>query len=171
MEEKKDLSLLLPFDLEAAKRGELLIWDERETARWVGVSSKDGGIHIIEINMQEGAVRLSYATVGDLRMAPLSWVDGRPVYKGDTLFFKDSGQKLLVTSISTDCPMDQLTWTKPVRMVQKEGWVNIYPPAQLMRENAAIISAAWATKEAADENAMDRRLACVRITWEEPACP
>ena len=61
MEQTKDYSLLRPFDLEAAKRGEPILWIDHPI-RWVALSDKE------------------------LRMAPLCWVEGRPVYKGDVLY-------------------------------------------------------------------------------------
>ena len=61
MEQTKNYSLLRPFDLEAAKRGEPILWIDHPI-RWVALSDKE------------------------LRMAPLCWVEGRPVYKGDVLY-------------------------------------------------------------------------------------
>lgn len=44
------------------------------------------------------------------------------------------------------------------KTVKKEGWINIY---------ACRVTGWWSTKEAADRVASDRRIACIRIEWEE----
>ena len=43
---------------------------------------------------------------------------------------------------------------------KKEGWVNVYKP----EDGDCLLHK---TKELADENAYDKRIACVKIEWEE----
>lgn len=48
----------------------------------------------------------------------------------------------------------------------REGWINIYPPED--NTYTAAVSDAHATKEIADNSCNPhRRLACIRIEWEE----
>jgi len=42
---------------------------------------------------------------------------------------------------------------------KREGWINIYPSGQPLGFHK--------TREAADANATDARIACIRIEWEE----
>jgi len=46
----------------------------------------------------------------------------------------------------------------PKRKVKKNGWLNVYP---------CDTRAVWSTKSKADQEADDRRVACVPIEWEE----
>lgn len=87
MEYEKDYSLLRPFDLEAAKRGELVCWHpDGELLEWVGPSALSGYAGCFR--WLNGGNAGKYATYmsGYLRMAPLAWVEGKPVYKGDVLY-------------------------------------------------------------------------------------
>ena len=81
MEQTKNYSLLRPFDLEAAKRGEPILWIDNPV-RWIALSDQAGDAR----NIVEHAQGLSYVRDKELRMAPLCWVEGRPVYKGDVLY-------------------------------------------------------------------------------------
>lgn len=81
---EKDYTLLRPFDMDAAKRGEaicfydgLVLQDVTITklgsicGRWSGDSAES---------------IWSGAEIADFRMAPLCWVEGKPVYSGDVLY-------------------------------------------------------------------------------------
>lgn len=78
----KDFSLLRPFDLEAAKRGEKVCWhDTRETME----SITDADRHIAVGRNKHGDIGVW--EIARLRMVPLSWVEGKPVYKGARLWY------------------------------------------------------------------------------------
>ena len=127
MEQTKNYSLLRPFDLEAAKRGELVCWGDGDgPLRYVGKAT--GGAYAACFEWIGGTHNGTFETYarGDLRMAPLCWVEGRPVYKGDTLYFDDTtinpGRALIVHSANDTRAHDQggnsaclsrLTWNKP----------------------------------------------------------
>lgn len=174
---ERDYSLLRPFDLEAAKRGEAICWHSNsDTLIYVGpaVGGKccfkwTGGIlyGLFE------TYPLNY-----VRMAPLAWAEGRPVYRGDVLYNKvgqeltatgEEGGKLIVSEFPDDFLLepDFLHWTPP--KVKREGWVNIYPRADFIPADAAFVSHAFSSKEKADRHAMSRRIDCIRIEWEEVA--
>jgi len=168
----KDYSLLRPFDLEAAKSGEKLIWLKEPCALLGESINKPNRPNLGAQYCIEHASGLSYATSNDLSMAPLCWLEGKPVYKGDILRNKLSGTVFVVDiyddehdAFSSKSSIlffhsRNFTWTKPVTMVKREGWVNIYKGA---------CASKYESKELADTAASHQRIACIRIEWEEPA--
>lgn len=104
----------------------------------------------------------------------LCLVEGRPVHVGSVLFSKDgdevtveglwsNGDIRTTHGIRCGCvrwTADYLSWTKPVRKVKKEAWLNVYSGDEVVTHR---------TKELADECATDQRKACVHIEWEEEA--
>lgn len=178
MEEKKDYSLLRPFDLEAAKRGETICTDEGGCIfkDFLGGPDRHGAIGLRHI---EGYLLiLPHAA---LRMAPRTWVEGKPAYDGDRVF------GLLNKSMGTvqadgvawdngsftnynqpggrDATSANVTWAPP--KVKREGWLNIYPA----REGCwlAKTSGIHGTKKEADDCAATGRVDCIRVEWGEPA--
>lgn len=164
----KDYSLLRPFDREAAKRGEPICY-RIDGSKRIYMTGPDNANHLCVEDPADG--RFVLAHVDKYRMAPLAWVEGKPVYKGDgPLFIKDNGEKVFVsrsglierpTNVVAVCILEhRLTWTPP--KVKREGWVNIYPKGEFHVRDS---------KEDADNCARHRtdRVACVRIEWEEPA--
>lgn len=189
MEQTKDYSLLRPFDLEAAKAGELLFEIYMHGSKVK--TDEDIGTYIAGPNNLNEYV-ISYPTNGyvtytfsikDVRMAPLAWVEGKPVYKGDTLYWNNKsrypgavftvGSKIVfeqlisgktVMSDGTVYPDDNesgmlainLTWNKP--KVKKSGWMNSYDSGEHY---------VYPTKDRADVMATHSRKACIEIFWEE----
>ena len=90
MEQTKDYSLLRPFDLEAAKRGESILWID-SPVRWVALSAQASDA----CNIVEHAQGLSYVRDKELRMAPLCWIEGRPVYRGDKLYYRSGAGRFV----------------------------------------------------------------------------
>lgn len=176
MEYPKDYSLLRPFDLEAAKRGEKLQTKHGDEREFVGGHSADGTICVAG---KSGQYYLEYPS--ELRMAPLAWVEGRPVYKGDVLYRKNIySMEVIATHISSNSlgsylhfngnggnesldSLCNLTWQKP--KTKREGWVNIYFTADTGPSKNT--SHAYSTKEQADAMASSNCVACCRIEWEE----
>lgn len=178
---EKDYSLLRPFDLEAAKRGEKLLngsgsGDERSYVdgpdyfEVVCVKGKEGGLYLNSIH--------------EMKMYPLAWVEGRPVYKGDVLYRTTVQKGITLTVIGafdmygdnylrfdgnngteySDNRRSCLTWQKP--KVKKSGWVNVYPNRSMCHLRSS--------KEEADLTATQcdgtidpERVACIEIHWEE----
>lgn len=168
MEEKKDYSLLRPFDLEAAKRGEPFVYWNGSPRQYLGGPDKTGRVAIMD---DEGVIQLSETYQENYRMAPLAWVEGKPVYRGDVLYFGgeeytvDGGTEQVAFSTTHakkrgPLPAPEwstLTWTPP--MVKREGWVV-----------ADINAARRMTKERAEEIVGEyTNLRAIRIEWEEPA--
>lgn len=146
MEHQKDYSLLRPFDLEAAKRGDL-ITDNYMTfkgkAVWKYAAGPDSNGDIIVTKLSDGMFA-DKAREECFRMAPLTWVEGKPVYRGDVLYrtelrktatadsaftdadgdtylsFKEGGNAWICGPYNTAC---KLTWKKP--KTKREGWVNM----------------------------------------------
>ncbi len=183
MEQTKDYSLLRPFDLEAAKAGaplfEIYMYGSKVK------TDEEIGTYIAGPNNLNEYV-ISYPTNGYMtyidsikavRMAPLAWVEGKPVYKGDTLyshFFKSGGQSqdgsFTVTgyrvsddsfyaaeiSYTAATLVSSCSWNNP--KVKKSGWMNSYG----FGENYV-----YSTKDRADAVATHNRKACIEIFWEE----
>lgn len=84
--------LLRPFDLEAAKRGDLLTDVCGNEYTFVAESGPDGD-HAIR-QKSDGNVFVDRASA--LRMAPLAWVEGKPVYPGDVLWYKTNNFSMMV---------------------------------------------------------------------------
>lgn len=140
MEEKKDYSLLRPFDLEAAKRGEAICLLNDGERKFLAVSSAG---YIITEDPRDSCVGILKAT--HLHMAPLAWAPVsrddptlRPIYEGDVLWHTGFGENrtalrrgdspgFIYTQErpNTATPIDHLVWQKPVRMIQKTGWIAI----------------------------------------------
>ena len=169
---EKDYSLLRPFDLEAAKAGEPFVFIENgelKPRRFISGPDIDGGIVIKD---EHGRFGVSH--IKPYNMAPLTWVEGRPVYKGDVLYCKQHGTRQEVRSIgahdtlNTVHPrrdgafiicLEDATWNPPKN--KHERWFNIY--------KGGILSMSFDSKKDADKNAGLSRIACCRIEWEEPA--
>lgn len=85
-----DYSLLRPFDPEAAKRGAAICWyADAEPLRYVGKAlalQHDACVEWLD-GPDKGYFETYHAD--KLRMAPLAWVEGKPVYTGDDLFVKE----------------------------------------------------------------------------------
>ena len=124
MEQQKDYNLLRPFDPEAAKFGDALIDIGGDECSFVA------GPHSIT-----GEVVVEFSDIGfilcrshEISMAPLCWVEGKPVYKGDVLYGKwDSASPTgyVIGGVGGDgipihersgCPLsdtlDKITWSK-----------------------------------------------------------
>ena len=170
MEQTKDYSLLRPFDLEKAKRGELICWFKNGTrAEYVGECGmyNENDICVKYVDGDGCAIAGTFVMNESryFRMAPFCWVEGKPVYKGDVLY-KDCkkfvvngmyGPKcVLADEPFVGCSVEKLTWNPP--KVKREGWVNVYGYGS---------SFIYATENDADNNALASRIACVRIEWEE----
>lgn len=116
-------SLLRPFDKDAAERGEAVCIASGGAVRWLGRSG-NGRENIVE-RMTEGVGNVvKYAPDEWLRMAPLCWVEDKPVYKGDVLCHKTRGVRVIADRVNEEgylCEALQrggdlivnLTWTLP----------------------------------------------------------
>lgn len=175
--------LLRPFDLEAAKAG-AKITDTRTEYTLIAEAGPDGDMAVRDPDGNLFVMHLS-----DARMAPLAWVEDKPVYPGDVLYWSEItsypksrftvgserlvGGMLAGRSDRTDgttfefggmYPYD-LTWDKPP--VKREGWINLYPKTGSSQGRPVAGGQIHPTKAVADKEAFEDRIACVRIEWEE----
>lgn len=177
---EKDYSLLRPFDLDAAKRGEAICTHSGNHLDFVAADENNGShcVRIGDRNSRSG--RLSIWGHQRLRMAPLCWVEGKPVYKGDVLYqpgdrrtFKITGYEEKSGGLGKPCLnygttreyVEKFTWAPP--KVKREGWVNIYGAGG----NARAAGEVHPDKATADRAASRERVACVPVEWEEPSAP
>ena len=160
--------LLRPFDLEAAKAGDLLT-DPHSNYLWSYVAGPDAiGKHILGVESdQSKGVFTCPCKAENLRMAPLCWCEGRPVYKGDVLYgaygenvvkAANSLPGWLLSEAGIDFQVEGCTWTKP--KIKKSGWMNRYP-------TSGFGGALYETKARADLNALSNRTDCIEVHWEE----
>lgn len=173
MEQTKDYSLLRPFDLEAAKHGEPIMEIDFSWPIIFCGTTTNGQVIFVEYSDKSGGNQ----EVDDTRMAPLAWVEGKPVYKGDVLYqyyAQDHKNRLVtISNIFTngignyltfteggnwamDGNTSKLTWNKP--KVKKSGWMNSYESGE---------NYVYPTKDRADAMATHSRKACIEILWEE----
>jgi len=178
METQKNLSLLRPFNLELAKagepfariaRGELYIYNYL-----IGPDSID---FIVSTNAKGEYIRRHVRVLnnGYYFMAPLTWIEGKPVYKGDVLYWKPKNRKVTIDYISygsidylmgTDNALyflDNLTWKSPTPpapkpiTVTRVGYINVYRDSR----NDAFHT----TRETADVYKADGRIDCLEISY------
>lgn len=174
----KNYDLLRPFDLGAARSGDLICWYiDGEVPEQVAIS-KHGSIAVLWCGETTFFTWDAYNTQRNFRMDPLAWVEGKPVYIGDVLYtnvqdIDPHPNGIRVTGIypnglliwesigdnrkSVDgYSMHLLTWSKP--KVKHEGWMNIYG------YGCTVIHP---TKAEADSNSTSDRIDCIHIKWEE----
>jgi hypothetical protein len=101
----KDYSLLRAFDLEAAKRGEAVCWNDQETwtVKYIGPATSSCVGCFEWVSGPHTGTFETYRDL-DLRMAPLCWVKEKPVYKGDALYFLNKSR--VASHVSTDSDGD-----------------------------------------------------------------
>jgi hypothetical protein len=147
-------SSLRSFDKDVVKSGDLLIDIYIEEQRSF-VCGPDTDGDIVTINSL-GGYFLSHHS--NWKIAPLCWVEFKPVYPDSILYDKHTGQQYLGKDISGDVCY---TWKKSKQ--KKTGWLNIYPTCCW----EAVTSAVFTTEKEADKHAALGRVACIKIEWEE----
>ena len=165
---KKDYSLLRPFDLEAAKAGALLCDQSGPTLAGLLCCTPDSsGYFWVWVNCIGGIVSRLHSK--NIRLAPLCWVEGKPVYPGDMLEvelvswgdwreatvarsgFAHDGERIIAEGVGKEiinAPVSMCRWPRPKPV---KRWINIYP------------NTGYDTKAAADQVAAIGRIACVEI--------
>ena len=177
--ENRNLELLRPFDLESAKAGTLLCSEAamlNGEPAWKYAAGPDASGRIVAVKISDGNFAAASRPEA-FRMAPLCWVEGRPVYKGDVLFHLRRRVRVVANRMDNDgflceegCDsgdsLKNLTWTHP--NVKRFGWVNIY--STTVDVGLRGTSVVYPSEELANERADNNRLACARVEWEEPEC-
>lgn len=119
-----DFNLLRPFDPEAAKRGEPLVTLDSGSFRKYIAGPDRRGRFVTETD--QGMFIIGKAE--HYRMAPLGWIEDKPVYRGDKLWHKLRDEWIIADSFNAagavcekasggigDWPAN-LSWTKPERV-------------------------------------------------------
>ena len=185
---EKDYSLLRPVDKATLKPGDTVCyWGDGSLGEYLGpyIGSEEGSdvcLRLIEESHEEG-IRVGDCIINALkyyRQAPLCWLEGKPVYQGDVLYYKNlatrgnydkvkAGKELSLTPgwiICEDgCTRDtkRMIWNLP--KVKKQYFVNLY--SSLSHLDDEIWGYKYETRDIADENAAPNRLVCVMIEVEE----
>ena len=156
---EKDYSLLRPFDEAAAKRGEAICGTKEEGPLKFGAGpDREGDVAVFD--RFNGILVLNSDL---LRMAPLAWVEGKPVYKDDPLYHKETGKQYIVSGgdsalsfHNTEVMLSPtlFAWENPTPKPVKR-WVNVYADkyGDLLHE----------TKDAADAAVSRHRIDCIEI--------
>lgn len=165
---EKDYSLLRPFDLEAARAGEpicALVNGGTKVAPRTFVAGPDSMGYFVVVP-EDGCYRFGRAH--EYRMAPLYWVEGRPVYPGDVLWqttlagdvLKRKAKQISADgsylefdetgSWAMDGSVSKLSWAEPPPKPIKR-WINIYP------------ANSFESQDSANEYAASSRIACIEI--------
>lgn len=105
-----DCTILRPFDLEAAKRGEPICLADGRPAKFLAHEQghpylKEWSVIVLGpvsvlTHREDGQRWREEPSRHDLRMAPLFWLEGKPVYKGDKLKH-DCGCTIVVHHLNT----------------------------------------------------------------------
>ena len=103
----KDYSKLRPFDLTAAMRGEPICFHGLGQPFDFIAGPDTAGYYVVL-----DCLRFQFYTEDKLRMAPLGWVEGKPVYVDDVLYSND-GDEIVVTEAMSNFG-DNLTWSNPI---------------------------------------------------------
>lgn len=176
-------SLLKPYILTEAKIGDMvLIGTNKVSYKVVYVST---GRVVFEREGDVGILVYHTDSIADLWHAPLLWVENRPVYYGDKLYYLRSDSNYSIhyvdsvfnggtcqnfhrdDSIKGFLPKGTVMfWTKPVTKVKKQGWVNVYSLPKRGRDLGDCYGI-YSTKEDADGDSFSDRTDCIQIEWEE----
>lgn len=127
---ENDYSLLREFNLEQAKAGETILYVHYRTPEayveviYRGCTKSREQVYV---EYENGNGRVIPCT--EIKMKPLCWVEGKPVYKGDSMYYNFISSKELVVvgawtfedgsvGICTSCGgtfhfIQELTWDKP----------------------------------------------------------
>lgn len=134
---QNNYNLLRPLNREAVEAGEPVCWVNDGTQLFEASMSKAGRIsgkwNKNDIYEESWNV---IDSANCFRMRPLTWVEGKPVYKGDILYSKvnigearivervDENNRLFASNTTSHGPATEeyFTWEKPKEVV---GWVVI----------------------------------------------
>lgn len=148
----KNFSLLHPFDPEKARAGEAICTNDGMFRQFIA-GPDDSGYFCVKTDEGEFTV----GRPSHYRMAPLSWLEGRPVYKNATAYGTVSGEKFTALTADTwlcdetlvrfGLDNKGLTWTKPShktvkRTVTYMAYNDNYKCLQWRREDATTL-AGW----------------------------
>ena len=100
MEYLQNADLLRPFDLESAKVGAPVQILGRTEPKLIYVAGPDIAGKYIFTTPAGRFIHPDTCEVGKLPMAPLAWVKGRPVYKGDQLYSSFFKKMFVVGGVS-----------------------------------------------------------------------
>ena len=173
MKHNLNLNLLRRAIVADLKVGDLVIDSDGDEATLVAPSHPVTGEFILSCSGRYGYC--VFRAIDTVYLFPLCWVESKPVYPGDVLYWKGvpgecQPQPLTVVGKLGDwwCTHpngaiyrfneSELTWSPP--RVRKHGWVNVY-------EGGRTGTYTHPTQEAATRNADHGRKGCVRIEWEE----
>lgn len=159
---EKDYSLLRPFDLEAAKAGAKVCYGsdgDCESVTFLAEAGPDGD-HAIRDHEGNCYVEPDYG----LKMAPLCWVEGKPVYPDTPMEREDNGWPVKWSVDGSAWLDDAGNWSD-----ERDGFKIQWPRPKPVKRWINIYNIGYASKDEADKGAAGGRIACVEI--ELPPLP
>lgn len=175
----KNYGLLRPFDMEAAKRGEI-ICAKGGGGEWQYVAGPDSNGNLCLLTSSGTFIAGNGCSEHSVRMAPLCWVEEQPVYKGDKLWHTGTEKWITAYALgSFSVPtvtvegdpagyhIDSLTWEAP--KVKREGWINVYPTCRGVGGVVGGSGTIWATEAMAIQQRGENCESTIRIEWESQA--
>lgn len=159
---EKDYSLLRPFDLDAAKGGAKVCYGSNgdyESVTFLAEAGPDGD-HAIRDHEGNCYVEPDYG----LKMAPLCWVEGKPVYPDTPMEREDNGWPVKWSVDGSAWLDDAGNWSD-----ERDGFKIQWPRPKPVKRWINIYNIGYASKDEADKGAAGGRIACVEI--ELPPLP
>ena len=160
MEYPQNADLLRPFDLEAAKAGAPVQILGRAPKLTYVAGPDSAGKYIFTV--PDGRfTRPEGCEVEKLRMAPLAWVEGRPLYKGDRLYSSFFDKMFVVGGVTSsgsdyltapeindqaNTDISQCSWEAPKPKAEKVrllAWYDKTTSRLVLAHEGAAVSGCW----------------------------
>lgn len=143
---EKNYELLRPFDLEAAKRGDAICWRDGDVIQDVTITSL--GSVCGRWRSDDNERLWQDDELDNFRMAPLCWVEGKPVYKGDVSLAPPKIERegfVCMTRLSKDMVAPHRAIAN---VIVRNGWIfDTYEEAQAWADTckdvACIVQLKW----------------------------
>lgn len=182
----EQIALLRPFDAEKAKQGHSIYCIVGASIKRAANCTYVAGPDILDrVCVSHEGNRLEVLYHRALRLNPLFWLEGKPVYEGDELYYENFG-KVKVDKLSNAEGVVLVTYGKESEhsdylniltlswedsRVEKEGWINLFRTSH----GVVLTSKVFDTEEQAKERAAQygqgfsslEILDTVKITWKE----
>lgn len=173
--EERNYSLLRQFFPVPTMLGETMCGEDG-TGQYVYMAGPtSGGEYAFEDKLLSRVFVATFQIGHRWKLQPLTWLQGNPLYKGDTIYFTVDGSKHVVESFTGTYIIcgkgfdefaihpDYASWEKP--KVKKNYWVNLYPSDTMAYDLKGHMHDT--PEQARIASTGSRLVTCVMITIEE----
>lgn len=160
-----DYSLLRKINPDELVVGMKVLDDVLDLCEFVAGPDHEGDVCLRYTSPHSGRVTLFLLRADDVKLPPLAWLEGKPVYKGDTVYHKQYGA-VLVAGYPID--LNECSWKGP--KTKHKGWVNIYRDSDdtLPKVSRRVYETREIAKAVASRTELlGVHVACVEVEWEE----